>query len=93
MDIKSISNAVNAYKVSSFEKADKNIKTVSPVKKNVDKVEFSVSRPENVDQVKTSIRDTINDEASQERLSQLRSSIENGNYSVSAETVALSILG
>lgn len=91
-------NAVSAYIHSAGDTASrKSVK--ESAKKSVDRVEFSeaakaaLERNAAVKEKKADAVREIRNSASPERIAALRDSVASGNYSVSSEDIARSILG
>ncbi len=93
MNIKGLSNAVNAYKINNYDKSEKSSKTVSHNARNTDTVEFSTQRPESVKEFKAIISNAINTSASEAKINELKNAVQTGNYNISSELIAKSIIG
>ena len=87
MNINNCTNAINAYRATSFDKDLKNKPTVSAKEKNTDKAEFSVNK-NSVESMKASITKSVDSSASAERIAALKNSINEGKYNVPAENIA-----
>lgn len=90
MNIKNCTNAINAYRATSFDKDLKNKPASSVKEKNTDKAEFSINK-NNIDTAKASIAKSVDTSASTERISALKNLISEGKYNVPAENIASSI--
>lgn len=92
MNINNCTNAINAYKATSYDKEKelKNKPAVVAKEKNTDKAEFSVNK-NNIEGLKSSIAKSVDTSASAERIAALKNSIIEGKYNVPAESIALSI--
>ena len=92
MDIKNCTNAINAYRATSYDKdKELNAKPVTVVKeKNTDKAEFSCNK-NSVEGLKSSIAKSVDSSASAERITALKNSINEGKYNVPAESITLAI--
>lgn len=91
MEIKNCLNAVNAYKTIGFESKGKN-RTTAKASANTDVVEFS-SLKDNVENMKHTIAKSVDSQVSPERINALKNAVADGSYNVSAESIAMSILG
>ena len=91
MNIKNCTNAVNAYKATSYDKELKSRTLSGAREKNTDKVEFSANK-NSVEGLKASAVKNVEAQAAAERLAALKSLINEGKYTISAENIASSIL-
>lgn len=94
MTVKNLSSAVNAYRYNMEPAGKKRTAAKKASGKNTDKAEFSGSgRASFADTLRAAAKTAAESSASAERITALRSAVRDGSYSVSAETVADSILG
>ncbi len=91
MEIKKCANAISSYKAQAFEAQSKDIQKAKNASKNVDKVEFSSVKLNSSTQMKTAIAQNVESSTSPERISSLKNLISNGQYNISAESIASAI--
>lgn len=92
MEIKKCVNAISSYKAQSYDPSAKDVVKTKSTVKNTDKVEFSSVRHNAVSQTKTAIAQNVDSSTTAERISALRNLIGNGQYNISSETIASSII-
>lgn len=92
MEINKYGSIMSAYMKSSYEPIK--AKRGSSAAKNTDKAEFSSASREEaaVSASKASVRQSVEGFASPKRIAALKAMIADGSYSISAESVAASIL-
>lgn len=91
MEINKIGSAMSVYKkIGNDYKAG--VKKSPGTSAKRDTFEISPAARASIDAAKSAARELAGSDASAERLATLKSSIENGSYNVSAESVATSIL-
>ena len=92
MEIKNYTNAISSYKAIFFEKNIRGKSGTPTVAKNTDKVEFSSQKPASIQGLKAAISQKVESSASAERIQELKSAMNNGEYSVSSEAIAGSVI-
>lgn len=92
MEVNKYGSVMSAYMKSSYEPIKS--KRGSSAAKNTDKAEFSSASREGAaaSAAKASVRQSVESFASPKRIAALKAMIADGSYSISAESVAASIL-
>lgn len=93
MNIKNIPNIVNAYKASSLQKRAKTPDKSNDSAVNTDKIDFSNSRIDIVENVKTPMVKSVMSGASPERIEALKNLINADKYFIPSESIAREIIG
>lgn len=93
MNIKNVPNVVNAYKASSLQKRTKTPDKCNDRAANTDKIDFSNSRTDIVENVKIPMVKSVASDASPERIEALKNLINADKYFIPSENIAREIIG
>lgn len=93
MNIKNVPNIVNAYKANSLNKRAKSPDKSIDKTTNTDKIDFSNSRIDIVENVKTPMVKSVASDASPERIEALKNLINADKYFIPSENIAREIIG
>ncbi|NMA79794.1 MAG: hypothetical protein GX967_04020 [Clostridiales bacterium] len=93
MNIKNVPNIVNAYKSNSLHNRAKVSDKCQNRAANTDKIDFSNSRIDIVENVKTPMVKSVASDASPERIEALRRLINADKYFIPSQSIAREIVG
>jgi len=92
MEIKNYASALSSYKANSYEKINREKQPKSFVAKNMDKVEFSSVKPQNINTLKASIAQSIDTSPGYEKIMELKNQINNREYFIPTELISKAII-
>lgn len=93
MNIKNVSNIVNAYKANNLQRRSKIVDKNNNKSANIDKIDFSNNKKDIADSVKKPIVKSVISDASPERIEALKSLINADKYFIPSENIAREIIG